>query len=142
MPIAAVYMDRYEYIVLHTFLIHATCPSPCCMPMSMLQSMSMLGVQCPCPYCICGVLFPCCMPMSLLHVMSMLHVHVHAACPSTSFVPMPMLQARVYPACLYPCCMNMNIQHGHGLVARTWTCSMDVDSSTDLDMNHRHGHIA
>ncbi len=48
--------------------IHAACPCPCCMSMSILHVH--VHTACPCPYCMpC----PCCMFMSMLHFMSILH---------------------------------------------------------------------
>ncbi len=75
----------------HTCLIHATCPSRRCMPVPMLQSMSML--------------------MS----MSGLHIYVSAACSS-------------------PCRTEEDIR-----IARTWTCSMDLDMYNSMDMYMKHG---
>jgi hypothetical protein len=57
----------------------------------------------------------CCMSMSILHI------HVHAACPSTCFVSMPMLHA---VSMLH---LQYALLHGHEHTTRTWTCSMDKD---------------
>jgi hypothetical protein len=37
---------------------------------------------------------------------------------------------------------NGHVQHVHGPAAWIWTCSMDMDMHTDMDMQHEHGHAA
>jgi hypothetical protein len=80
---------------------------------------------CLCPYCIS---------------MFMLHVHVHAARSCPCCMSQHMLRVHAHDACPCLCCIDMNIQLRHG-VAWTWTCSMDVDSSMDMDLQHGPGHV-
>jgi hypothetical protein len=35
--------------------------------------------------------------------------------------------------------MDMDVQHGHGLTARTDMCSMEMDIQKDIDMHRGHG---
>jgi hypothetical protein len=95
--------------------VHAACPFPCCMPMSILNS----HVH------ICG-----------------LHARVHAAslCPCRTIISI--LHVRVHAVCPCPCCMFKSMQHGidiyqgHGNAAWTWACSMD------MGMQHGRRHLA
>ncbi len=106
------------------------CPSKCCISMSMILPMSMLHAN---PHCVS---------------VSMLHAHVNATCPCQCYMSMSML--RLSPRYIF---MPMDIQHGHGLTACSWTCSMGRDTqrtghvvwtqkcSMDLEMQHRHRDI-
>jgi hypothetical protein len=60
------------------------------------------------------------------------HVHFLAACP----FPCCMLCS----SCIWTCSVEMVLQHGHGHAARKGACSMDMDSSINMDMRHEHGH--
>jgi hypothetical protein len=75
----------------------------------------------------------CCMLRFPVH--ALLHVIAHASCPCT-FCCMPVSVLHVYVSAAW----TLNIQHGHGFVAWTRTCSMDVDSSMDMDLQHGPGH--
>jgi hypothetical protein len=60
------------------------------------------------------------------------HVHFLAACPS---------HAACYAAAyIWTCSVEMVLQHGHGYAAWKGACSMDMDSSMYMDMQHEHGH--
>jgi hypothetical protein len=72
--------------------VHAACPCPWCMPISMLH----VHVHGAFP-------FPCCMSMS------MLHVHVHAACPCPCCMSMSMMHVHVQAVSPCPCCMSMSL---------------------------------
>ncbi len=85
--------------------------------------------------------------LSILHVRpSMLHVPAHAACSFSFYMPMSMLHVyvcvrvfmlhiRVHATYPCQCCMSPEL-HIQLNVAETWTCSME------LVMQHGHGHVA
>jgi hypothetical protein len=128
------YMNTYCCVALSMVhvQIHAACPDPCRMSMSMLQGQAACTVR-TCPCCmLMSMLYghelgqeactyiSCCMPCPFFMSMSKLHVHVHAECP-----------------CL--CSILKSMQHGHGHAAGTWTCRTWTCSK---DMQQGHGHAA
>ncbi len=121
------YSKWYEANINHTCLIHAVCPSPCCMPISMLQSMSGLHV-----YVSAACSSPCRTDKDMQHghrhaawtwtctikwthtlstEMGMQYGHRHAAWRSTCCLSMFMfmLHVHVHAACLCSCCMSMSM---------------------------------
>ncbi len=135
MPIPTVDMDIHEYI------LHATCPSQCCMPISMLQSMSILFLCLGCMFMSvphvqvhAARTWTCSMDLGMYNSMDtymklggghavwtwtcsmdknmlLVHVHVHAACPSSCCMSMSMLDVHVRTACPSICCMPMSLLH-------------------------------
>ncbi len=60
----------------------------------------------------------------------------HARCGMS--MGMNMKHGNGHAACTWTCSMDMDMQHKHGHAAWTWTCSM----SSDIEMQHGHGHAA
>jgi hypothetical protein len=104
----------------HGQQVHTACPSscPCCMPQYTLMSMLHVSLHAACP---CSG----CMIMSMLHVPR--HAaFAHAACHSTCCVSVSMLHAHVNVASPYQCYRFKSKQNGHGHVAGSYKCSIDM----------------
>ncbi len=96
------------------FNVHAACPCPCCISLSMLHVTIHAAFQCPSPCLI-------------------LHVLVHGACPCPCFCCMnlSMVHVHVYGAYPHPCYMSMSMGHIHLLATCPIPCRIYV---------HGHGH--
>ncbi len=68
------------------------------------------------------------------------YIQIYAACPCTCCMSQYMLLVHNQGACQFLCCMSMPCCiYLHFRAERTWTGSIDMACSMDMDMPHEHG---